>query len=155
MIINKYIGKKKKKKREREAVARLAEHQPRRRKLFEGTKSGDRGKGTTHFGTGTGQDKKQFYPCAFHRRDTIKHTTRDCKEFQKLPISGEGGRFELLKQMNACFVYFGNQPQQKCPNKKPCSCVAMKNTMFSCGSQKRLKRMPKLILIHVRSPQVM
>ena len=106
--------------REREAAARLAEHQPRRRKLFEGTKLGDPGKGATHFGTRTGQDKKQHYPCAFHRRDTIKHTTSDCKEFQKLPISGEGGWFELLKQMNACFVCFGNHPQQKCPNKKTC-----------------------------------
>ena len=35
---------------------------------------------------------------------------------KKLPISGEGGRFELLKQMNACFVCFGNNPQQKWPN---------------------------------------
>ena len=57
--------------REREAVARLAERQPRRRKLFQGTKLGDRGKGATHFGTGTGQHKKQHYPCAFHRRETI------------------------------------------------------------------------------------
>ena len=55
--------------REREAVARLAEHQPRQRKLFEGTKLGDRGKGATHFGTG---QKRQYYPCAFHRRDTHK-----------------------------------------------------------------------------------
>ena len=56
-------------KQEREAVARLAEHQPRQRKLFEGTKLGDRGKGATHFGTG---QKRQYYPCAFHRRDTHK-----------------------------------------------------------------------------------
>ena len=96
--------------RERETVARLAEHQPRRRKLFQGTKFRDRGKGATHFETGAGQDKKQYCPCAFHRRDTIIHTTSDCKEFQKLPISEEGGWFELLKQMNACFVCFRNHP---------------------------------------------
>lgn len=26
------------------------------------------------------------------------------KEFEKFPIGGKGGRFELLKQMNTCFV---------------------------------------------------
>ena len=103
--------------REREAVARLAEYQPRRRRTPEVPKTGDRGKGLTHHETVTGQDKKQFHQCAFHRRDTIKHKTSDCKEFQKLPISGQGGKFELLKQVNACFVCFGNHPQ--CPNKKP------------------------------------
>ena len=113
--------------REREAVARLAEYQPRRRRTIEVPKTGDRMKGLTHHGTGTGQDRRLFYQCAFHRRDTIKHKTIDCKEFQKLPISGEGGKFELLKQVNACFVCFGNHPQQKCPNRKPCS---------SCGSEK-------------------
>lgn len=129
--------------REREAVGRLAEHQPTRRKLFEGTKLGDRGKGATHFGTGTGQDKKQYYPCAFHRRDTITHSTSDCKEFQKLPISGEGGRFELLKQMNACFVCFGNHPQQKCPNKKPCFLWGSeKHHVLLCKSEK-VKTDPK------------
>ena len=121
-------------------MARLAEHQLRRRKLFEGTKSGDRGKGATHFGTGTGQDKKRYYPCTFHRRDIIKYTKSDCKEFQKLPISGEGGRFELLKQMNACF---GNHPQQKCPNRKPCSlCGSEKHHVLLCKSE-RVKTDPK------------
>ncbi|XP_068737311.1 uncharacterized protein [Montipora capricornis] len=98
----------------------------------------DRGKGLTHHGTGTGQDKRQFYQCAFHRRDTIKHKTSDCKEFQKLPISGEGGKFELLKQVNACFVCFGNHPQQKCPNKKPCSfCGSEKHHFLLCKSGKK------------------
>jgi len=73
---------------EREAVARLAAYQPRRRKLLEGTKMRDRGKGSTHHGTGAGHDNRQFYPCAFHRRDTIKRTS-DCKKIQKLLISGE------------------------------------------------------------------
>lgn len=124
--------------REREAVARLAEYQPRRRRTLEVPKTGDRGKGLTHHGTGTGQDKRQFYQCAFHRRDTIKHKTSDCKEFQKLPISGEGGKFELLKQVNACFVCFGNHPQQKCPNKKPCSlCGSEKHHFLLCKSGKK------------------
>ena len=36
--------------------------------------------------------------------------------------------------MNACFVCFGNHPQQKCPNKKACS---------SCGSEKHYFRLCK------------
>ena len=126
--------------REREAVARLAEHQPIRRKLFESTTLGDRGKGTTQ----AEQNKKQYYPCPFwNRRDTIKCTTSDCKEFQKLPISEEGGWIELLKQMNACFVCFGNHPQQKCPNKKPRSlCGCEKNHVLLCKSEK-VKTDPK------------
>ena len=54
--------------REREAVARLAEHQPRQRKLFEGTKLGDRGKGATHFGTG--QKKTVLSLCFPQKRYT-------------------------------------------------------------------------------------
>ena len=124
--------------REREAVARLAEYQPRRKKIPETTKVWERGKGLTHYGTGTGKDKiNQFYPCAFHKKDTVKHTTSDCKEFQKLPISGEGGKFELLKQVNACFVCFGDHPQLKCPNKKPCmSCGSEKHHALLCRSAK-------------------
>ena len=121
--------------RERKAVARLAQYQPRRRRTLEVPKNGDRGKGLTHHGTGTGQGQKQFYQCAFHKRDTVKHKTSDCKEFQKLPISGEGGKFELLKQVNACFVCFGNHPQQKCPSKKPCSlCGSEKHHFLLCKS---------------------
>ena len=124
--------------REREAVARLAEYQPRRRRTFEVLKNGDRGKGLTHHGTGTSQGQKQFYQCAFHKRDTVKHKTSDCKEFQKLPISGEGGKFELLKQVNACFVCFGNHPQQKCPSKKPCPlCGSEKHHFLLCKSGKK------------------
>ena len=124
--------------REREAAARLAEYQQRRRRTLEVPKTGDRGKGLTHHGTGTGHDRRQLYQCAFHQRDTVKHKTSDCKEFQKLPISGEGGKFELLKKVNACFVCFGNHPQQKCPNKKPCSlCESEKHHFLLCKSEKK------------------
>ena len=41
------------------------------------------------------------------------------------------------------------------PTRNRAPCVAVKNTTFSSASQKRLKRMPKLILIPVASPQVM
>ena len=69
--------------------------------------------------------------------------TSDCKKFQKLPISGEGGWFQLLKQLNACFVCFGNHPQQKCPNKKQCSlCGSEKHHVLLCKSEK-VKTDPK------------
>ena len=124
--------------REREAVARLAEYQPRWRRTLEVPNTGDRGKGLTHHTARTGQDRRQFYQCTFHRRDTIKHKTSDCKEFQKLPISGESGKFELLKQVNASFVCFGNHPRQKCPNKKPCSlCGSEKHNFLLCKSGKK------------------
>lgn len=120
--------------REREAVAQLAEYQPRRKRMPE---MGERSKGLTHHGMGAGQVKR-YYHCAFHRKDTIKHTTSDCKEFQKLPINGEGGKFELLKQMNACFICFGDHPQQKCPNKKPCSlCGGDKHHFLLCKTGNR------------------
>ena len=53
-------------------------------------------------------------------------------------VSGEGGKFELLKQVNACFVCFGNHPQQKCPNKKPCSLYGSeKHHFLLCKSGKK------------------
>ena len=63
--------------REREAVARFAEYQPRQRRTLEVPKNGDCGKGLIHHGTGTGQDKKKLYQCAFHKRDKcmVKHKT--------------------------------------------------------------------------------
>ena len=40
--------------------------------------------------------------------------------------------------MNACFVCFGNHPQQKCPNKKPCSlCGSEKHHFLLCKSGKK------------------
>ena len=62
---------------------------------------------------------------------------------KELPISGKGGRFELLKQMNACFVFCGNNPQQKWPNKKPYSlCGSEKHHVLLCKSEK-VKTDPK------------
>ena len=124
--------------REREAVARIAEYQPRRRRTLEVPKTGDRGKGLTHQGTVTVQDKKPFYQCAFHRRDTIKHKTSDCKEFQKLPISGEGGKFERLKQVNACFVC-------RCvPTRNHVQSVEVRSITFPCASQGKRKKVQPL-----------
>ena len=41
-------------------------------------------------------------------------------------MSGKQGRYELLKQVNACFKCFGNYKRQDCPKTYPCS---------SCGSK--------------------
>lgn len=123
--------------REREAVARLAETQVKRRKNTEFPRSNDRSKSQTYLGADTSQYKKQYYPCDYHRIDSIKHTTSDCKEFQKLSVTGTKGRFELLKQMNACFICFGDHPKIDCPNKKPCkSCGSEDHHPMLCRSEK-------------------
>ena len=59
---------------EREAVVRIAEVQPRRKKR-------------NSFFT-KNQGSKKYYKCAFpsHRRDIINHTTEQCKEFHKLLV---------------------------------------------------------------------
>ena len=85
--------------REREAIARLAESQPVKKKFAR-----------QHYQTSAGSRSTKFYKCAYpaHRKDHINHTTSECKEFQKLPVSGKQGRYEVLKQVNACFICFGN-----------------------------------------------
>ena len=71
--------------------------------------------------------QRGYHKCAFptHRKEAIKHTTEQCKEFTKLPVSGKEGKYELLKEVNACFICFGNHKKQNCPKRVPCS---------SCGS---------------------
>ena len=77
---------------EREAVARIAEVQPRRKK-----------RNSFHAkNQGWNQGTKKYCKCAYpsHRKDVISHTTEECKEFHKLPVKE---KYELLKQVNACF----------------------------------------------------
>ena len=103
--------------REREAVSRLAESQPVKKRFPR-----------QQYHTSAGCQGTKFYKCAYpaHRKDKINHTTSECKEFQKLPVSGKQGRYEVLKQVNACFKCFGNHKKQDCPKKDPCT---------TCGSQ--------------------
>ena len=108
--------------RECGVVARLAENQHLK-------KRSERGFGSSHH---VDRGKKYqpvtaYHKCAFptHRKDTVNHTTEQCREFQKLPISGQGGKYELLKQLNACFICFGNHKKHNCPKKVSWS---------SCGS---------------------
>ena len=63
----------------------------------------------------------KFNKCAYpaHRKDNINNTTNECKEFQKLPLSGKQGRYEVLKQVNAFFKCFGNHKKQDCPKNDP------------------------------------
>ena len=111
--------------REREAVSRLAENQPKKKRTPDPPRGSDhRSKSSTNHGSS--QNTRQFYQCAVHRKDSIKHSTSECKEFEKLPITGTGGKYEVLKQVKACFICFGDHMKQRCPNKKPCS---------SCGSE--------------------
>ena len=93
--------------REREAVARLAESQPIKKRFTR----------QQYHASANGRMTK-FYKCAYpaHRKDNTDHTTNECKEFRKLPLSGKQGRYEVLKQVNACFKCFGNHKKQDCPN---------------------------------------
>ena len=82
---------------EREAVARMGEVQPRRKK-----------RNTFHAeNQGSNQGTKKYYKCVYHsnRKDVINHTTEECKEFHKLSVKE---KYELLKQVNAHFHCFGN-----------------------------------------------
>ena len=75
------------------------------------------------------------YPkCAYpsHRKDTINHTTAECKEFHKLPISGKNGKYELLKQIDTCFKCFGNHRRQDCPKKESCTCGSSQHHQLLC-----------------------
>ncbi|XP_048579343.1 uncharacterized protein LOC125560937 [Nematostella vectensis] len=123
---------------EREAVARLAEkqHLPPKR-----AKSIGRGRGQTHLGDGAGtpKSKKEFFQCAYpsHRKDTIKHKTQDCKEFQRLDIYGKGGKLDVLKQVNACFKCFSDHLRSKCPSTRLCSkCQSGDHHVLLCKAQK-------------------
>jgi hypothetical protein len=106
---------------EREAVSRMAENQPKQR--F---------KKTTHHVDRHGS--KKFYKCAFpsHRKDNINHTTEQCKEFQKLPISGKNGKYQLLKEINACFKCFGNHQRLNCTSKEQCNCDSNRHHKLLC-----------------------
>ncbi|CAB3984060.1 Hypothetical predicted protein [Paramuricea clavata] len=110
--------------RERSVVARLAENQHSKKRGNDNVRGYSK---TYHVERGAKHGQRTYYKCAFptHRKDTINHTTEQCKDFQKLSISGKNGRYELLKQINACFKCFGNHRKLNCPKKLPCS---------SCGS---------------------
>lgn len=122
--------------REREAVARLAESQPAKKRSPFSDKS--RVKGQLHQ-ISAGNRGGRFYKCAFpaHRKDNINHKTSDCNEFRKLEVSGKQGRYELLKQINACFKCFGNHKRQDCPKTDPCSsCGSKSHHQLLCKSKK-------------------
>ena len=108
---------------EREAVAQIAEVQPNRKRKI-----------TYH---ARQQGSKRYYRCAYpsHRKDNINHTTEECKEFQKLPVSGKNGKYELLKQINACFKCFGNHRRQDCPKKDGCSYGSLKHHQLLCDAK--------------------
>ncbi|CAB4027430.1 Hypothetical predicted protein [Paramuricea clavata] len=84
--------------RERSVVARLAENQHSKKRGNDNARGYNK---TYHVERGAKHGQRTYYKCAFptHRKDTINHTTEQCKEFQKLSISGKDGRYELLKQL--------------------------------------------------------
>ena len=114
---------------EREAVARIAEIQPRRKK-----------RNSFHAkNQGWNQGTKKYYKCAYpsHRKDVISHTTEECKEFHKLPVKE---KYELLKQVNACFRCFGNHQRRDCPKKDHCSCGNSQHHQLLCEHKRPEKK---------------
>ena len=126
--------------KEREAVTRLAEKQQPRSRVETGKGSGH-GRGQTHQTEVTDSLKpgKKFFKCAYpsHRKDAVKHTTEECKEFQKLSVQGKQGKYEALKQVKACFKCFGDHNRMKCPSKQACSkCGSDKHHVLLCTTEK-------------------
>ena len=62
--------------------------------------------------------KDSFTNARFTKETPLTHNRCLNKEFQRLPISGGGGKFELLKQVNAYFVCFGEQKCKKIKKKQ-------------------------------------
>ena len=79
------------------------------------------------------------YKCAFpsRQKDNINHTMEECKEFQKLPISGKNGRYQLLKEVNPCYKCFGNHLRQNCPSKERCNCDSGHHNKMLCKAKAR------------------
>ena len=111
---------------EREAISRMAENQPKAR--F---------KKTSYYVVK--QSPKKYYKCTFpaHRKDNINHTTEECKEFQKLPISGKNGKYQLLKEINACYKCFGNHLRRNCPSNVRCNCNSTHHHKMLCDAKPR------------------
>ena len=125
--------------RERAAVTRLAENQPKPKAKPETSKTGDREKWQSHHSDSSSNNatqQRKRYRCVHpkHRRDTINHSTSECKEFQKLPINA---RFDLLEEVYACFICFAYHRKENCPNRKPCSlCGRKDHNYLLCKSEK-------------------
>ena len=85
------------------------------------------------------QSPSKYYKCAFpsHQKDNINHTMEECKEFQKLPISGKNGRYQLLKEVNPCYKCFGNHVRQNCPSKEQCNCDSGHHNKMLCKAKAR------------------
>ena len=105
--------------KEREAVTRLAKEQQINSLEENVTKIG-RCKGSIHqiedINSTTMRHKycKWAYPA--HRKDNVKHSTEECKEFQKLCTKGKQGKYELLNQVIACFNAL-ETTRSKCPSR--------------------------------------
>ena len=70
-------------------------------------------------------------------RGNLNHTTEECKKFQKLPISGKNGKYQLLKEINACYKCFGNHLRQNCPSNVRCNCDSTHHHKMLCDAKPR------------------
>ena len=127
---------------EREAVSRVAEAQVRR-------KSNDQRRNERRRQHGyhvNKQGSSKYHKCAYpsHRKDAINHTTAECKEFQKLPTGGKNGKYELLKQTDACFKCFGNHRRSQCPKTDLCACGSNQHHRLLCDRKDPKETTPEV-----------
>ena len=127
---------------EREAVARVAEAQVKRKNNDQRINERRR-QYAYHVKK---QASSKYYKCAYpaHRKDAITHTTAECKEFQKLPVGGKNGKYKLLKQINACFRCFGNHRRSDCPKTDLCACGSQQHHRLLCEQKDPEETTPEL-----------
>lgn len=127
-------------------MARLAGQQPIRRKLFGSTKLGDRGKGS----------ELHFLELELTRtKDSIIPVLSGIEEIQLNTQQVTIKNFRSSPAWMPALSVLEITHNRSAPTRSRAPFVAVKNTKFSCASQKSLKRIPKLIFIHMPSQQVM
>lgn len=92
---------------ERAAVARLAENKKTSTQSNLVHRNSDKLK----------NDSKGLSTCAVHKDIKVKHTTADCRDFQKLSLDD---KYQALKNVHACFNCFGLHRRDKCRSQVPC-----------------------------------
>lgn len=127
---------------ERDAVARLAETQSHRKRMYsDGQRERVRG-GSHQVEAGkTNGNYKCAYPS--HRKYTMQHKTEECREFAKLPTSGRGSRREVLRIANLCFKCFGDHRRIYCKRNEACKfCKETDHHYMICPQENRQPASP-------------
>ncbi len=125
--------------REREAVAHLPENQPAKKRFQRHEKGRVKGHNyQTHAATQGGKFYKGAYPA--HRKDNINHTTSECNELKKMAVSGKQGRYELLKEVNACLNALATTRGKTALRKTLVRPVKANHITSCCAEKRNLKK---------------